>query len=61
MEQHSVIEQAMVKAFLQCTNRKQQRKFTKDLTKAERKFLDGQARYREMMDELKSLVDEPDE
>lgn len=59
MEQHSVIEQSMVKAFLQCTNRKQQRKFTKDLTKAERKFLDGQAKHKEMMNELRSLMDEP--
>jgi hypothetical protein len=51
----------MVKAFLQCKNRKQQRKFTKDLSKAERKFLDGQARHREMMKELQSLVDDPNE
>lgn len=61
MEQHSVIEQSMVKAFLQCKNRKQQRKFTKDLTKAERRFLDGQAKHKEMMKELQSLMDEPNE
>ncbi len=58
MEQHSVIEKLMVQAFMRCKNRRDTRKFVKELTKKERKFLKGQLEYRQMMDMIKGQMDE---
>ena len=58
MEQHSVIEQSMVRAFMKCNNRKQVRQFIKDLTRKERKFLQGQLEYKQLMRMIREQMDE---
>ena len=48
----------MVQAFMRCNNRQQIRKFVKELTKKERKFLRGQLEYKQMMRMIREQMDE---
>ena len=57
MEPLSALEQAIVSEFQKCTNRQQVRRFVKRLSKRERAFLIGEAKYREMMADMRAAAD----
>ena len=58
MEQHSALEAAMIAEYRKCKNRKEVRRFVKDLTKHERRFLRGQLEYKMLMKDLRAQLDE---